>query len=488
MSAVSPAVGSRRSGSEPALVGCLVLVVVVVGLISSLGAPLVPEIAADRGVSVRSAQWSVTVAMLVGAVAAPVLGRLGDGPHRRRVVLAALAVVTTGCLLAAVPLGFAGLLAGRAMQGVGVGMMPLGIAIARDHLQPLRAAPAVPLLSVTTVAGAGLGYPVSGALAELGGVEASFAFGAAVAGAALLLAVLVLPPGGHLSPVPFDLPGAVLLAVALTSVLTAVSEAAAWGWGSPAVLGLLGVAGCSAVLWTRHELHRPQPLVQLRLLRHREVLLADLTGLAAGVGVYLLLSAATRLLRTPRDEPDGLAASVFVTASAMVPFAVVSLATAQLAPRLLRGRDAALLLPVGCVLFGAAMGLFLTARHDVALVFATMALAGLGAGCTFAAMPGLIVRAVPPSEVGSAVGFNQVARTIGYATGSALSAALLSAYGGSADGFPAAAGYDAAAVTGLVVVLGAAAASVVPRRRPPTRSAAAPDTDDAPTGAAHPLP
>ena len=43
-----------------------------------------------------------------------------------------------------------------------------------------------------------------------------------------------------------------------------------------------------------------------------------------------------------------------------------------------------------------------------------VAVAGLGVGCTFAALPGLIVAAVPPAETGSAMSFSQVLRYVGY--------------------------------------------------------------------------
>ena len=102
--------------SPRALVPVLVFVGTVVAVISSLGAPLVPAIAETMGTSLPNAQWSLTVTLLVGAVATPVVGRLGDGPHRRTVVLVVLAVVTAGGVLAALPLGLGWLVAGPEIQ------------------------------------------------------------------------------------------------------------------------------------------------------------------------------------------------------------------------------------------------------------------------------------------------------------------------------------------------------------------------------------
>ena len=54
-----------------------------------------------------------------------------------------------------------------------------------------------------------------------------------------------------------------------------------------------------------------------------------------------------------------------------------------------------------------------------------MGLLGVGFGLTFAVIPGLIVRSVPDSETGSAMGFYQVVRYIGFSLGSALAASVL---------------------------------------------------------------
>jgi MFS family permease len=106
-------------------------------------------------VSLASSQWALTITLLVGAVAAPLMGRLGDGHHRRAATLAGVAVVTVGCVLSAVPAGFAILLAGRALQGVGLGLVPLATAIARDNLPVERSRRTIVILGITTAAGIG---------------------------------------------------------------------------------------------------------------------------------------------------------------------------------------------------------------------------------------------------------------------------------------------------------------------------------------------
>src|SRR3954447_15152665 len=198
----------------------------VVAVVSSLGASLIPTIATVEHVSLADAQWSLTITLLVGAIATPTMGRLGDGPHRRRVVLGGLTAVTVGCALSALPLPFGWLVVGRGLMGLGLGLTPLAMATAREAIEDSRST--VSLLSITTVAGVGLGYPITGLIAEHLSFHAAFWFGAVVSAAALVAAAVVMPPSAQRSQHRLDTVGAVLLGAALGSVLLVLSEAEAW--------------------------------------------------------------------------------------------------------------------------------------------------------------------------------------------------------------------------------------------------------------------
>lgn len=436
---------------ERCLVPVLVFLGMVVAVVSSLGAPLIPTIARTEGIPLAEAQWSLTITFLVGAVATPTLGRLADGPYRRPAVLMALGMVVAGSILAALRLGFAALLMGRGLQGVGLGLTSLAIAVARDHVPGQRARSTIALLSVTAVAGVGLGYPLTGLIAQHLGVHAGFWFGAAVTTVALGLAALVIPTSRGRQAHPLDVVGAVLLGAALAGLLLALSEAATWGWASGRLLGTTGGALVLLGMWIRRELRIAYPLVDLRLLRRRAVLTADVTGLCAGIGMYLLLSLVTRFVQTPPSAGYGFGSSVVVAGFVLLPFSLGSVAASRVAPLLARRTSPDLVLPIGSLIFLIAMLSFAVARSSLWMAFFTMGVAGLGVGCTFAAMPGLIVRSVPAHETGSATSFNQVLRTVGYSAGSALSATILQAHTPVGQALPQGSGYDAAAIVGCGV-------------------------------------
>src|SRR3954463_798869 len=157
-----PVAGLRARAYVPSLIG----IGLVVSVISSLGAPLIPTIARSLHASLSATQWSLTATLLVGAVASPLIGRLGDRPHRRTVLLACLALVSLGGAVSALAQTLGVLIAGRALQGLGLALLPLTMASARDHLEPERAGTVIAQLSVIAAVGVGLGYPITGFIAE----------------------------------------------------------------------------------------------------------------------------------------------------------------------------------------------------------------------------------------------------------------------------------------------------------------------------------
>ncbi|MEV3858861.1 MFS transporter [Streptomyces sp. NPDC050095] len=463
--ASTPAAPPTALRHPRALVPVLVSLGMLVAVVSSLGAPLIPTIAAEDHVGVSTAQWALTVTMLVGAVATPVMGRLGDGPHRKGVILGGLAFVLAGSLLAALPLGFACLLAGRALQGVGMGLVPLAIATARDALPPERARSAVATLSLTTAAGIGLGYPITGLFAEYLGMYAGFWFAAATALAALTAAALVVPAAPHRPALPMDVPGALLLAGGMAALLMALAEGERWGWGSAPLLALAAATVVLLAGWVLHSLRSTHPLVRVRLVKDRGVLVANLTTMVGGVGTYLLIALVTRYVQTPESAGYGFSASIVLTGLLLVPFSVASLITGRLVRGMGRAATPGRMLPLGCLLSLGSLVCFLLARSSLWGIGAMMAIAGLGVGVTFAVTPGLIVAGVPAQETGSAMSFNQVVKYIGYSTGSALSAVILQAATAPGSALPGNDGYRTAGLVGCAAFLATGIIAVALTRR-----------------------
>jgi MFS family permease len=445
---------------ERAFVPTLVFIGLVISIVSSLGAPLVPDIARELGTSLGSAQWSLTATLLVGAVSTPLLGRLGDGPHRRRMTLVVLAIVTVGGVLAAVADGLPLLVAGRAMQGTGLALLPLAMAEARDHLGELRSPRVIATLSVTAAAGVGLGYPITGWIAEHADLAAAFWAGTAMTLSAFVLGALVLPEtAAPARPRRLDLPGAITIAVGLVCLLIGLEKGPDWGWTAGGTLALLGAAAVVLALWGARELSTPDPLVDLRLVRHHAVLTANVVGALLGAAMYMVIALVTQFVQI--DEAGfGAGEGVFATGLTMVPLSVGSFFASRFLV-VLHGRlGQRAVLSGGSLVVGMGAALMAATSDELWQAFVAMGLVGVGLGLTFAALPGLIVRNTPPSETGSATGFYQVSRYVGFSVGSGLSITLVRAFGE-----PTSSAYrDTFAVAAGIAVVAAAVSLVLPHR------------------------
>lgn len=420
---------SHRSVRSRLLVPSLALLTTMTSLVSSLGAPLVPAIASDAQVSLGTAQWTLTATLLMGAVATPLLGRLGGNRRRRAVIIGGLLLVTLGTLLSALPWGFPSLLAGRALQGVGIGLVPLAMAVAREFVHPDRLGGTIAVLSVTTVAGAGLGYPVTAFVAHELGIAAAFWGAFAMCCVCLALTLVAVPSSRSDAEDRVDWWGAVLLATSTAGLLLSVSQGDHWGWASGRVLGL-GLGSLVGMwLWVRRSLAVSRPLVDLRLAWRGGALAPNVTGLSAGVAVYMLLSLIMLAVQSPvTSDGYGLGEPVTTAGLLLVPYSITTVLGSRVAILLSRRISLEMTPPIGCTLYLFATVVLALAHHEVWHLVVVMAFSGLGSGCCFAPMPTLIVRACPPEETGSAIAFHHVLRFLGFSAGSALAVALLEVF------------------------------------------------------------
>ncbi|MFD7157772.1 MFS transporter [Kribbella sp. NPDC059898] len=428
------------------LVGFLVFVGLVGAVIGSLGAPLITAVAEAYGVSLAASQWTLTIALLAGAVATPVFGRLGAGPRRRKVVLWMLGAEVIGSLLTVLPLPFAFLLIGRALQGSGLGLVVLMMAIARDHLDEHRATRTIALLSVTTTAGIGIGYPLCGLLTDLAGVRTAYGLGLLITTAALAAAFVVLPQAPNRPRIRLDVRGAVLLAIALPALLLVIGDTTVWTDHPALAITVLLAAVLLLIGWTFLELRTEHPLVDVKLLRHPAVAAANLVMLTGGVGMYLLFSLITRYVQTPAPAGYGFGLNTFQAGLVLVPFSVLGFVAGRLVPQWRDRLGARLLLAASTAFVLAAFVLFAVTRSHQVEPIVAIGILGFGVGAFSAAMPTVILAVTPKAETASAMSVNAVVRSVGFSTGSALGGLILAAH--TTGVFPHESGYGAAAWIG----------------------------------------
>lgn len=411
------------------LVPALIYAALSTAIVSSLGMLLVPSISREMDVSVGTAQWMLTINLLVGAVATPVMGRLSDGPHKKKLLLWALLIILLGSVIAALAPNFAVFLVGRALQGLTYGIVPVTIAIARRYVPAEKVRFAISSLSVTVATGLGIGYPLTGIIAGLFEFRFAFWFAALFVVSAIIVVYRVVPAGpDELAPrLPFDYTGTALLGLGLGILLLGISEGPNWGWNAPLTIGAFVVAAVLLAAWVRVELRSGNPLINLRVLRKAQVLLANSTAIGLGAAMYIGLSISSLIAQAPASTGYGVALPVFWAGFVMFPLSVGSFCANRLVRRLSHRVRLTTLLPIGAGIMAAAGMLLWFAHTELWELLAAMLALGLGMGASYAAMPALIARSVASEELGSSVSFNQVLRTVGSSFGTAVAGAVLAA-------------------------------------------------------------
>ncbi|CAM3835312.1 MFS transporter [Tsukamurella ocularis] len=438
------------------LSGALVTVALCAAVIGSVGAPLITAVARSEHVALGAAQWTLTITLFTGAIAGPVLGRLGAGPLRRRTILGTLVLVAVGGVLTVLPLPFGALLVGRALQGVGIALVPLLVSVARSALLPERATRTIASLSVASTVGIGVGYPLIGLVDQVLGLRAAYAAGLGITLVALAVAWRAVPvddPG----PRPrIDVPGALLLGTGTLGVLLLVAEPALWG---EPVAALAVLAGAVAALgaWAVVELRVASPLVDLRLVARPSVSAANIAMLVAGIGMYLLFSDLTRYVQVPAGATYGFALPGAAAGAALIPFSVLGFVAGRVAPQVSArlGPRGAFVVSAGMVVVAA--GLFTVGRNSFEVVLLALAVLGFGVGGASAVMPRLVLDGTPQSETASVMAINQIARAVGFSIGSALAGFLLARATPDGALLPAPGGYVAVALWSAVPAVAAVA-------------------------------
>jgi EmrB/QacA subfamily drug resistance transporter len=398
---------------------------IMVSLMQTLIIPLIPSLPALLHTSAANASWAITASLLAGAVATPVAGRLGDLYGKRRLTVVSAALLTTGSLVCALSDALAPMVIGRALQGFGIALIPLGISIMRDVLPPRRLGSAMALMSSSLGVGGALGLPLAALIAEYADWHVLF-WGAAGLGAVVGGLVLAVVPESPLrARERFDALGAAGLSAGLVLFLLPISKGGDWGWSSPLTLGLFAASAVVLLLWGAWELRGAAPLVDLRTSARRQVLMTNLASVVVGFAMFAMALAPPQLLQLPESTGYGLGQSMFQTGLWLAPGGLVMMATSPLAARLSGRRGPKISLLVGTVIIacGYGAGLALMTTPAGVLIFSCVISAGVG--FAYAAMPALIMSAVPRSETAAANGLNSLARAIGTSTASAVIGSVL---------------------------------------------------------------
>ena len=408
--------------------------------------PALPTIRDYFGIDDRLATWLFTIYVLFHLIGTPLMAKLSDSFGRRSVYIADLLLFALGSVLVAVAPSFTVVLVGRAIQGFGSGgIFPVASAVIGDTFPPEKRGSALGLIGAVF----GLAFiigPIVGGVLLLFGWRWLFAINLPVLLLVLVMAPPLLPTTTTTIRQPFDWPGMLSLGVmlgALTYGLNHIDTASFWAsLDSSQVWPFILLAIVLLPIFVLIEQKAVDPIIHLRLFKSRQLTLASILSLSAGIGESAVVFI------------PALAVAAFAVSESTASFLLLPLVTAlaigaPVVGRLLDRFGSKLVIISGTTLLTVGMFALSLVAQNWFLFFTALVLIGLGLAALLGApIRYIMLNEAPPEDRTVAQGLITIFTGVGQlVSGASVGAIVASAGGGEA-------GYTAAyVVIGLVAVL-----------------------------------
>lgn len=462
--------GERRLAHPGAVVAIGCFCGIVVALTQTLIVPLIPLLPALLHAEASNTSWAVTATLLTAAVMMPISGRLGDMFGKRLMLLVSLFSLVAGSVLCALADSLTPMIIGRALQGVSMGAIALGISIMRDELPADRVGPAVARMSATLGVGGAIGLPVAALIVEKANWHALFWITAGLGAACFVAVLAVIPESPVRTPARFDVLGAIGLGSALVMLLLAISKGGDWGWGDHLTVGLLVGAVLMFGLWGIWESKVSAPLVDLRTSARPQVLFTNIASIAVGFAMYGMSLMPIQLLLAPEASGYGEGMTLIRAGLVLAPSGLMMYLFSDVGARISAARGPRTSLAVGIVVLAGAYSSLLVMREEWWQVCLASVLLGIGVGIAYAAMPALIMGAVPITETAAANGLNALMRSVGTSLSAAVVGTVLAHQTVTVGGVPLPSGHGF--TLAILISLGASAVALALALAIPARRAA----------------
>lgn len=408
----------------------LMLGMFVASLSQTIVGPAMPRIVAELG-GVEHYSWIATAAMLVSAVAVPVVGKLSDLYGRRWFYLGGLAVFMIGSVLAGLAQGFWFLVFARAVQGLGMGtLMPLSQTIIGDIIPPRQRGKYQGVMGavfgVTSVVGPLIGGTITDSFGWRWLFYLTLPLGVVAFG--FILRYLHLPASGQHGKV--DLLGMVTLTPGLVIGLLATTWGGnAYAWDSPVIIGMYAVAAVFLIAFVVIETKVSEPLLPMHLLLRPIVALSVAASFAIAVAMF------GAIIYIPVYAQGVMGVSATNSGAILIPLSVAMILTSIVVGLLITrlGTYKIFLVLGGAVLVG---GYLLLANLEYGdsqwhLTLA-MVVIGLGLGLCMQVFTLVVQNVVSRRELGIATAAVQFFRNIGSTIGTAVLGTVMTSQMGTA--------------------------------------------------------
>ena len=382
-----------------------------------------PGIQEDLDATTAGLQWVVGAYMAAVAASVVAVSRFGDIAGRRRVFAWGLVLFGLGSLACGLAPDMAVLIASRVAQGIGGGAVyALSLAVITSSRPRSELGRGVAAWTIAAGLAMSVAPLVGGGLVSAFDWRAVFLVNVPVVAAALGLTYLLPESRDEEAGRHVDLAGALTLTAGLAMVMIGIIQAGAWGWSSPAVLGLIAAGAATIGAFVAVELRSRDPLIDLRLFfGNARFVAANALAIPAYGAIYTVLFLAPLYLQ----NIQGLSAAE--AGVRLLPFPVLFFLLSRPVGRMVGHTGPLAPMVIGSGLLIAAVLLLSSADAGSGELLLGTAFALMGAGQAFSliGISSAALASVPAGKTGAASGIRSTASFAGGALWVALAGAIL---------------------------------------------------------------
>jgi EmrB/QacA subfamily drug resistance transporter len=426
----------------------------------------------DLGASLEALEWTVNAYTLAFAVFLLTGAALGDRYGRRRVFVIGLSIFTVASAAAALAPTTGALIAARAVQGLGAGIVaPLSLTILSSSVPAERRGLALGVWSGVSGLGVALGPLIGGAVIE--GISWQWIFWLNVpVGLALAPLAARRLAESHGPATRLDLPGLALASLGLLGVVFGVVRGNPAGWGALQVVGPIAAGAALLVAFVAWELRSGAPMLPMRFFRSRAFAATNGVSLAMTFGIFGSIFLLAQFFQTVQGY------SPLEAGLRTLPWTAMPMLVAPIAGILSDRVGARPLMSLGLFLQAAAV-VWLALVSETGVAYGTLVpafvMGGTGMALVFAPAANAVLGAVRPEEAGQASGANNAIRELGGVLGVAVLGAVFTGSGGFESPQAFVDGLVPALWVGAAVLFGGGlAALLIPGKRAPLAGGALP--------------
>lgn len=419
-----------RSRSHPiAALAVICLGVFVISVDATIVNVALPTLSRELGADTAQLQWIVDAYTLVMSGLLLSAGSLSDRYGRRGWLNSGLALFALTSAVAAQVNSADALIAARAAMGVGAAVIfptTLGL-ITNIFTDPVPRAKAIGLWAAMVGVGVAVG-PISGGwLLEHFWWGSIFMVNIPIAALAIIGGFLFVPTSRDPAAPRVDLPGLILSATGITTLVYTVIEAPTWGWTNiRTAAGFVTAAIILAVfaLWERHSTH---PMLDISVFANRRFSGGSLAVTAGFLTLFGFIFVITQYFQFIKDYTP------FQSGVRLLPVAGSIALASILGPRLVERIGTTAVVSAGLAIF--AGGLAWASTADAATPYnqiaVQMLLLGGGLGLTFSPATEAIMGSLSADKAGVGSAVNDTTRELGGTLGVAIAGSIFaSVYSG----------------------------------------------------------